>query len=271
MNAAAESGSFGSTGMNRTSPDGESSGEKSWTRTRWLVLVALIFGAHVGLLFAFGARTVPPPRRAMGVPTLTLTRDAGELVALTDPTLFALPHRRDFVADFRMQIPDRQPSSFRRTETSGTLSLASGPLGTTFDQFMQTNPSAVFPLHVEPPPRLSTPVSPIAPILAQDSTLLIAGDIAQRSLLNPVKVPSLPHNDVLAPSQVQVLVNAAGNVVSTTLLPPGSGWDEADRRALELARTARFSPGPRLTLGQLVFNWHTVPLPATNAPAPNNE
>ena len=56
-------------------------------------------------------------------------------------------------------------------------------------------------------------------------------------------------------------------VVSVVLLPPGSGWDDADQRALELARAARFAPAPRLTIGRLVFHWHTVPLPGTNAPA----
>ena len=37
--------------------------------------------------------------------------------------------------------------------------------------------------------------------------------------------------------------------------------------ALELARAARFAPGPDLTLGKLIFNWRTVAPPATNAPA----
>jgi hypothetical protein len=57
------------------------------------------------------------------------------------------------------------------------------------------------------------------------------------------------------------------------LLPPDSGfapadqYDQADQRALELARAMRFIPSPRLTIGRMIFNWHTVPPPATNAPA----
>jgi hypothetical protein len=72
---------------------------------------------------------------------------------------------------------------------------------------------------------------------------------------------------------VQLLVNEAGDVVSAVLLPPDSGYaatdqyDQADQRALELARAARFAPAPRLTMGRMIFNWHTVPPPATNAPA----
>lgn len=41
--------------------------------------------------------------------------------------------------------------------------------------------------------------------------------------------------------------------------------------ALELARAARFAPAPRLTIGQMLFTWHTVPPPATNTPPIANE
>jgi hypothetical protein len=75
---------------------------------------------------------------------------------------------------------------------------------------------------------------------------------------------------VIAPSKVQLLVNESGNVVSAVLLAPDSGftaadqYDQADQRALELARTARFAPSSRLTVGRMIFNWHTVPVTTTN-------
>jgi len=96
--------------------------------------------------------------------------------------------------------------------------------------------------------------------------------LAPRLARNPVPVPSLPYNDVIAPSRVQVLVDAAGNVGSAVLLPPDNPlesaghYDAADRRALELARAARFAPAPSLTFGRLIFNWHTVPIASTNEP-----
>jgi hypothetical protein len=86
-----------------------------------------------------------------------------------------------------------------------------------------------------------------------------------------MKLPPWPYTDVIAPSKVQVLVNAAGDVVSAVLLPSGNPSEvhdaDADRRALDLARAARFAPASGLTVGQLVFDWHTVAPPATNAPA----
>jgi TonB family protein len=63
---------------------------------------------------------------------------------------------------------------------------------------------------------------------------------------------------VIAPSVVQVLVDPSGDVASTALLE-SSGFKDADDKALELARAARFAPSSQLTLGELIFNWHTVP------------
>ena len=137
---------------------------------------------------------------------------------------------------------------------------------------MQTNRFAGIELQLKPPLKLSTPVLPIEPVLAQASTLLIQGDVARRQLLNQIDVPSLPYNDVIAPSKVQVVVDAAGNVVSAVLLPPDNPveaaghYEAADRRALEIARTARFAPAAHLTLGRLIFNWRTVPMTGTNEP-----
>jgi hypothetical protein len=110
----------------------------------------------------------------------------------------------------------------------------------------------------------------------------IQGQIASRPLLNQPKLPSWPFADVIAPSVVQVLVDAAGRVVSATLMPPPDNFLEtppardpdADQYAVELARAARFAPLPsnpggieslpasHLSMGQIIFNWQTVPLPA---------
>jgi hypothetical protein len=253
-------------------PKGKPPGTGRWARSRWLMLIALVFAAHVALLFAFGEYKPKPPLAVTNVPMLKLADDAGELLALNDPTLFAVPHRRDVASALREQTSILEQPSFRWTESPRWLSLSIEALGTVFDEFMQTNRFAGFELQLKPPLKLSSPGLPIEPVLALTSTLLIQGDIARRPLLNQINVPSLPYNDVLPPSKVQVVVDPAGNVVSTVLLPADNPleaaghYDDADRRALELARAARFAPAPRLTIGRLIFNWHTVPLPATNAP-----
>ena len=138
---------------------------------------------------------------------------------------------------------------------------------------MQTNHFAGFELQLKPSLKLSAPGLPIEPALAQNSTLRVEGELAQRQLPSQINLTNWPYANVIAPSKVQVLVDAAGNVVSTVLLPPDSGftaadqYEKADQCALELARAARFAPSSRLTVGRMIFNWHTVPPPATNAPA----
>src|SRR6202142_173899 len=138
---------------------------------------------------------------------------------------------------------------------------------------MQTNRFAGFELQLKPSLKLSAPGLPIEPVLAQNSTLRIEGELAQRQLPSPINLTNWPYANVIAPSRVQVLVDTAGNVVSTVLLPPDSvfaaadQYDQADQLALELARAMRFTPSPHLTIGRMTFSWHTVPPPAKNSPA----
>ena len=271
MNPPADSGPAGPAEITPAAPEREASGEKRWAYSRWLTLVAVIFAAHIGLLFAFGAHKSIVPQAAANVPLLRLADPANELITLSDPTLFALPHPMDVMPALRAQTSDSEPPSFRWTEPPRWLPLPVAALGADFGEFMQTNRFAGLELQLKPGLTFSTPVLPLVPVLPEASTVRIEDGLAQRQLLTNLDLPSWPYADVLAPSVVQTIVDAAGNVVSTVLLPPGSGWDDADRRALDLARTARFAPAPRLTIGRLIFYWHTVPLPATNAPAPPNE
>ena len=243
----------------------KSPGEVPWTRGRWLTLVVLVFAAHVLLLFAFGGRKPAVTRAVTRVPILELADDSSEWVALNDPTLFALPHQRDFAAALGLQMSVSHLPSFRWTEPPRWLSLSTNALGLMFLRFMETNRRSAFELQLKPALKFSTPSLPTAPVLAQDSTFRVEGELAPRLLPSPVSLQDWPYAGVLAPSVVQVLVDAAGHVVSTVLLAP-SGYDAADQRALEVARAVRFRPSTNLTIGRMIFNWHTVPPAATNAP-----
>jgi hypothetical protein len=248
-------------------------GAGGWSRRRWLTLIALVFAAQVGFIFALGERHFAPPRAVANVPHLTLADSSSELLALNDPTLFVLPHANDFASAVWLKAPAAPQPSFRWTEPPGELPLAAENLGSVFDRFMQTNQFVQSASDFKPPAKLSEPVLPLPPVFADSSTLQIEGELAQRKLLTPKDLPSWPGADVIAPSKVQVLVDAAGEVVSWVLLPPdnragaAAQYDLADRRALELARATRFAPSSRLTVGQMIFNWRTVPPTATNAPA----
>jgi hypothetical protein len=238
-------------------------GADGWSRRRWLTLIALVFAAHVGLIFLFGEKNNIAVRPATNVPSLKLADDSDELPGLNDPSLFARPNPRDFSAVVWRKMPDVTQPSFRFTESPSWLPLPAENLGMTFSRFMQTNYFAGQPLDFKPQPKLSEPVLPVEPAFAQNSTLRIEGGLARRRLLNQINLPSLPDNDVILPSKVQALADAAGGVVSTVLLE-SSGFQNADDKALELARSLRFTPSPGLTFGELVFNWRTIPVTTTN-------
>ena len=243
-----------------------------WSRKRWLTLVTLVFAVQVALIFALGEKRFPSPRTVTNVPQLTLADSSSELIALDDPTLFALPHANDFASAVWGGITNVTQPSFRWMEPSGELLSPAGEnLGEVFTRFMRTNQFAGQPLDFNPEPKLSEPILPLQPAFAGNSALSIEGELAQRKWLNPASLTNWPYADVIAPSRVQMLVDAAGDVVSAVLLPPDNPgethYDAADRSALEFARAARFSPSSRLTIGEFIFNWRTVAPPATNSPA----
>lgn len=252
--------------------------EGSWTRHRWWLLIALVFLAHIGLIFAFGERGPILPRRSESMPQIRLVTRPSELVALNDPTLFALPHPKGFAAATWLQIPQVEFPAFWWTESPRWLALSVEQLSDTFLHFMQTNRFARFELEALPAPELTMPETPPNIALTAQSLLRVDGDLRQRRLLNPAQLRSWPSAELLTNSVVQVLVDAGGNVFSPILVPPGSGSKDADQWALNFARTARFapqaqpaiiSPNPvgQLTQGALIFQWHTEPLPPTNAPS----
>lgn len=244
-------------------------GRVPWPLSRWLLLIALVLAAHVALIFIFGGRKPITPRPVTNVPELELAGGSSEWLALNNATLFALPSREGFAGPAWLEAPRVEFHRQDWTEPPRWLQLPVGELGSVFSRFIQTNRFVTFRFELKPPPQFTVPVVPLVPEFAKTSTLRVAGNLARRQLLTPMALPSWPYPDVIAPSKVQVLVNAAGDVVSTVLSPSdGSGEVHdaaADQRALELARTARFTPASGLTIGRLIFHWRTVTPPATNA------
>lgn len=252
-------------------PNPSKAGE-GWSRRRWLAVIALVFAAHVVLIFLFGSKKAVVPRAVANVPALRLADNSGNLPALNNPALFALPNPEDFASAVWRITPGVEQPSFRWTAPANWLPLSTENLGAAIGRFTQTNFFAGHQPDFKPPAELNAPALPIEPALAQSSTLQIEGGLAQRRLLSEISLPSLPDNDVIAPTVVRALVDVAGNVVSVIVLPPENSleaaghYGPADQRALEFTRQLRFAPAAQLTFGEIIFNWHTVPLAATNAP-----
>lgn len=245
---------------------------RAWTPRRWWTVVVLVFLLHTGMIFFFGEKKPRPVRTVSNVPMLQLADARAPFVVLSDPTLFALPHANDFATPVWNQPPRDQTNSFRWTEAPRWLALETGQLGGTFNQFAQTNPFVAWFPDFKPAPSLSEPAAPDVVTLPQKSTLRLRGELAKRRLLSQDALPDWPEPEVIRPSKVQVLVNPAGQVISAILLPPDYGLelaahdDQADQAAVAFARAARFAPGSGTTVGQMIFNWHAVPMPPTNSP-----
>jgi hypothetical protein len=254
----------------------------TWTWRRWCWLIALTFGAQLGLIFSLADKSRPRVRQPSPAPKLSVLEDSSsELLALSDPTLFALPHQVGFSGPAWMKIPPVPSRFFEWTEEPAWLVLpieqpekASSTLAdsnytellTTFDLF-------------EPEPTAPEPGYTMS--FRQKSQFRLGEGLQRRQLKTVLKLPSWPHSDFLTNTVVKLFINGDGVPVSTPILLYSSGLKAADDFALAQAGAARFEPiineGPNrstsplanATWGTMVFEWQTLPLSATNAASAN--
>jgi hypothetical protein len=247
-----------------------------WPARRWWVALALVFGAQVGLIFWLGERKFPTPRTAAAATVLSLPeRSSPELLGLNDPTLFALPQRLGFSGVAWLKPPPVPFQPDQWTEPPRYLALSVQQLGGGSSGTNLVPQSFVPRLPARPEPELISPITGSLNFGSDHSTFYIEGKLAQRRLLSALALPSWPAPDILTNTVVQLLVDARGLPVSASLLTR-SGSKNADQFALDQATAARFNSvvqtGPQrrtnaldgLSLGEIVFEWHTEPLAATN-------
>lgn len=234
--------------------------DQGWSGPRIIFFVVLFLAGHLVLIYFLGSKKPIIPRALSNVPQWQLVNADNELIALNDPTLFALPHANDFATRFWNHTPVVPPPDFRWADPPRWLPLNHERLGAAFLEFMQTNPFVEAPLDFKPAPKLDAPALSLATVLPKISTLQISGMLANRRVLTSVLVPTLPYNDVIAPSRIQAVIAPDGNITSVVLLE-SSGYPEADQQALQLGRAVRFAPAADLVIGELIFEWHTVATP----------
>ncbi len=265
----------------------------SWRPRSMALGIFLVFVLHLALIFWLGEKQPIYPRRPARAPVLQLsTNYNSELLALTDPTLLALPHEQGF-SGLAWLKPEPltngtyHPSEKERSWTDDPhwLVLSLDQLGASFDRMIAGNQVVPFEVATIPEAQPLSPPNDAQGVLSAQSSLRIEGALAQWRPLKPFELRSWParlvsatDTDLLTNSIVQLLIDARGRPVSATLLT-SSGLAEADNFALDQARVARFElPGgldpnaalranPLLGLcwGKLIFEWYTLPL--TNRPA----
>jgi hypothetical protein len=241
-----------------------------WPTGRWWARIALVFLAQLGLIFWLGKpQPVIPPRNEAASTIRLAGPAAAQFLALTDPTLFALPHRESFSGEAWLTIPAQ---GFVWSEQPYSLALNQARLGSDFNEFMATNQPGGLPDFAQPAFDLKVPGVVETELFPIQSGLRLTGALAGRRLLVAPALQPWASSEILTNSVIQVLVGADGKPISLTLLIK-SGFSQADEYALREVRKARFEPlnvsdpmDPMagLTWGQFVFEWRTLPLPATN-------
>ena len=252
---------------------------RAWPLRCWGVMVALIFGVQLGLIFWLGSTAPIYPVPAAPALTLHLSGQAlTELRALSDPTLFTLPHPPGLAGPVTRNMPRPEFRPFEWSAPTNRLPLAIDRLGTVFSQLVETSEFSALQLPAQPEAAPTLPeLAPLA-ILTDQSVLQLEDGLAQRRLLAPLQLKSCTNTDILASSVVRVVVDAGGRPVSVTLLS-SSGSTAADQYALDQAWAARFEPWSpnsaetlskpteQLSWGRMIFRWHTIPMPSASAPA----
>jgi hypothetical protein len=239
-------------------------------------MVGAILLVELALIFALSRRPGPAPVKVEDLPAGMnwLPPGSSGVVAqalFADAAVFGLPSREGFGASVwqpdlavRNVSPEPVVENLAGPAQPPLRAMAPEPMA------VASSPGGQVPL---PPPRSFTATAARGTNSAASTVRIDAGLLGWQLK----HVPALPvwiHNDVLAASHVEVLVDGDGAVVSASLVPVSSGLTTADRKALELAWKLRLQPpslsaeGQPPAWGRLAFVWQTRPSePASAAEA----
>lgn len=254
-----------------------------WSSRRVWIFTAVVLMTQLGLIYWLSDRRPPPVRVPGSAPTIQLAgKTSQELMALQNPTFFALPRRESFAGLAWMAPWTPLTRDVEWNEAPAWLPLDTVRLGGMFNQFVPTNVVRLWHTPSLPEPALLTPVVEADPRLPQRSTFQVVSEGLEARVSGIPELPSWPPRPI-SPTDFEVLTNSVisamygpdGKVISASLLS-ASGSSAADDYALNVTRRAHFEvppaspvstnhPASQLKWARLIFEWNT--LPGTNAPS----
>src|SRR6185436_8237114 len=85
---------------------------RRWTPGRFWATIGSVFALQLSLILWLGDRSSATPPPIPTPPRVRLNHEPGELFALLDPTLFALPHHEEFSSV--LMVPEFHPADWSR-------------------------------------------------------------------------------------------------------------------------------------------------------------
>jgi TonB family protein len=249
-----------------------------WPLRLWVLAILGVFLLQIGIIFVGSNRTLERQRPPAPAPWFSLAGPENKaLLALMDPTLFARPHPRGFSGSAWVATPDldeRFADPPEATTKSQFLALNLGEIGGALSGFVQTNSVERTATASEPASEIALPaLAPVMPLRSK-TRVKIEGNLAARRMVGVLSVSSWPSTGLLTNTVVKLTVDGRGRFFSAALVS-SSGSRDADQEAMKQAREAKFEeiarggpggadPATMLDWGWLVFEWNSLPLPATN-------
>ncbi len=251
---------------------------RAWSPLRWVVVIAVLYGGQMALFFVLGRQRVavaPPtmPALAVHIPSYRYVNIPG----VDRPTLLVTENP----AGFSKLFPESEKSGRAAgwsAQPDGVLSRPVTPPGGDLTNIPKNGFSTAKSVVDRPKPSMDSVVVTDETIAA--SSFVVEGELASRRLLPNRRQADPVSATALSNTVVQIHVDAQGRVfdLPVILFPADkSGSAVADAEAIATARALKFAPATGgsgsgtsgrqddLTRGTVVFQWRTVPPPATNA------
>ena len=182
--------------------------DDSWPLRRWGICITLVLAIQVGSIFWLSES----PRRHAAPPTPQtslryLEHPSAELLALFDPTIFALPNPQNFSGHAWLRVPRQELPVIEWSEPTNWLALSTTGLGMTWGHPQSRGANSILQNVMDTEPAMNIPVPDALPFSSESTFHLEESPGEKISLLHPIKLRSWPSAEILSNTVVSAMVS----------------------------------------------------------------